>query len=88
MLKSKVVVGCDGGCGGSEGGEGDEGGEGEQSEQGAEQGCASSLLFSMDAERDLARGEEALHTYDVFSDAQLLLTYGFVSGRGEAALQP
>ena len=28
MLKSKVVVGCDGGCGGSEGGEGDEGGEG------------------------------------------------------------
>ena len=27
-----------------------------------------------------------LHTYDVFSDAQLLLTYGFVSARGEAAL--
>ena len=74
---------------GGEGGEGDEGGEGgegEQSEQGAEQGGASSLLFSMDAERDLARGEEALHTYDVFSDAQLLLTYGFVSGRGEVAL--
>ena len=48
--------------------------------------AASHLIFSMTAERDLAAGEEVVHTYDHFSDAQLLLTYGFVSSEAEAAL--
>lgn len=34
--------------------------------------------FSMKADRDIASGEEVLHTYGDLSDGQLLLTYGFV----------
>ena len=32
----------------------------------------------VDPERDIAKGEQLLHTYGDLSDAQLLQTYGFV----------
>ncbi|KAL0029185.1 hypothetical protein WJX79_001145 [Trebouxia sp. C0005] len=35
-------------------------------------------FFTMKAERDIAKGEQLLHTYGDLSDAQLLQTYGFV----------
>ena len=57
-----------------------------ESSGGITRGGNSPLVFSMRAERDLAAGEEVVHTYDDFSDSQLLLTYGFVSSDGEAAL--
>jgi len=44
------------------------------------------LVFSMEAERDIEAGEELTHMYDHLDDAQLLLTFGFVSSAGEGAL--
>lgn len=44
------------------------------------------LVFSMEAERDVEAGEELTHMYDHFDDAQLLLTYGFISSPGEGVL--
>ena len=48
--------------------------------------AGSALVFSMEAERSISAGEELLHVYDHLDDAQLLLTYGFVSGKGEGSL--
>jgi len=68
-------------------GDGNSDGTAEQEEEEGEgEGEEEELIFSMEAERALAAGEEAVHTYDHFTDAQLLLTYGFVSARGEGAL--
>lgn len=49
-------------------------------------GGEGGLVFSMVAERDITQGEELTHSYDDLDDAQLLLTYGFVSIEGEDAL--
>ncbi len=81
------TVGSDGGGGGRGGVDGGVGSGSDQPSGAVASGDGSPLLvFSMTAERDLAAGEEVVHTYDDFSDAQLLLTYGFVSSDGEAAL--
>ena len=61
-----------------------EGCGGEGGVQGGRSG--GTLVFSMEAERDIAAGEELTHMYDHFDDAQLLLTYGFISEAGEGAL--
>lgn len=45
-------------------------------------------FFSMKAERDIAEGEQILHTYGELSDAQLLLTYGFVDIEAGVAAPP
>ena len=77
---------------GSDGGEGtlaSGGGSGGGSGRGSAGGSAGgSLVFSMCAQRAIGEGEELTHTYDHFDDAQLLLTYGFVSNADEGALPP
>ena len=84
---TSLVVERGSGGSGEGGGEGG-GGGGERGERGGGakvQGArgSSSLVFSMEAERALRAGEEVVHTYDELDDAQLLLTYGFVSAAGE-----
>ena len=46
----------------------------------------SSLIFTMEAERDIQAGEEILHVYDHLDPGQLLLTYGFMPSGTEGAL--
>lgn len=50
--------------------------------------CRADLPCTLCADRDIAEGEEVLHTYGDLSDAQLLQTYGFVEAWGPGEGNP
>ena len=61
-------------------------GAGSSSSPAGASSSSCSLVFSMEAERDICVGDEIVHVYDHLDPARLLLTYGFVPRANEGAL--